>query len=133
MPAFTASSTVYDLLTINGGTTLATVQRGAFNGMKVKEISLWSIGVTTIQSGAFHDVGDLVKLSLYNNQMETIPDDAFNGLKQLKTLCLCSNPLKTVNASWCSQMPALEMLQLQNNQLETIQDGAFNGLNQLNT
>ena len=52
VPKFKHSNTVYGKLEISGNTTLSTVQTGAFNGLKVKELSLSAIGITAIQSGA---------------------------------------------------------------------------------
>ena len=133
VPTFNHSNTVYGMLAISGDTTLSTVQTGAFNGLKVKELSLTFIGITAIQSGAFSDLNDtLESLSLDNNKLETMPEDVFDGLGKLKKLRLVWNQLKIVIPDWFSQLPALELLDLSFNNLETIPDKSFDKLHKLN-
>ena len=136
VPPFTASNTSYDTLEITGGetgTTLLTLQTGAFAGITVREIKLVSIGLTAIQSWAFIGVGALHELYIYGNQLTEIADNAFNGLDELTRFFLVEGNLKTVSAAWLSQMPELVFLSFSSNQLETIPVGTFEGLNKLQT
>ena len=130
VPQFKAVSTVYDALMIKKAR-LSTVQRGAFNGLKVKKILLERIGIKSVQPGAFYGVGELLEISVTSNQIDTIAADAFHDLKQLKTLKLRLNRLTKVHAAWWTQMPLLEELDLGYNSLANIPDDAFEGLNQL--
>ena len=130
VPQFKAVSTVYDALMIKKAR-LSTVQRGAFNGLKVKKIFLHSISIKSVKSGAFYGVSNLLEITIYGNQIDTIATDAFNDLKQLKILKLISNRLTMVLAAWWTQMPLLEELSLGHNSFGNIPDDAFDGLNQL--
>ena len=132
VPTFKHSNTVYGLLVISGDTTLSTVQTGAFDGLKVKELSLTFIHITATQSGPFSDLSDtLESLSLNNNKLETMPEDVFDGLSKLKKLSLAWNQLKIVSPAWFSQLPALEHLDLTGNDFETIPDKSFDKLHKL--
>jgi len=70
-------------------------------------------------------------LSLYNNQLTTISDKAFNGLTNLKWLYLSDNQLTTISDKAFNGLTNLEWLSLSDNQLTTISDKAFNGLTNL--
>ena len=132
VPPFKHSNTVYNSLVIGGKTTLSTVQTGAFNGLKVKNIRLNTIGITAIQSGAFSDLNDtLVSLYLDHNKLETMPEDVFGGLDQLRTLHLGNNQLKIAIPTWFSHTPALRVLFFDGNNLQTMPDDIFNDLHQL--
>ncbi|KAK2163205.1 hypothetical protein NP493_1477g00028 [Ridgeia piscesae] len=56
-------------------------------------------------------------LILNNNNIETIPDNAFDGLHHLEQLLLSGNRLKTISAAWVSQKPSLNILLLGDNPL----------------
>ena len=119
VPQFKHSNTVYDKLEISGKTKLSTVPTGSFNGLKVKEIRLENIGITAIQAGAFSDLNDTLEiLYLDLNQLETIPEDAFQGINLLKTLWLHNNRLKTLSYALVQNKPHLESLTLYGNPLE---------------
>ena len=132
VPTFKHSNTVYNSLVIGGKTTLSTVQTGAFNGLKVRSLTLASIGITAIQSGVFSHLSDtLEQLSLHDNELKTMPGDSFDGLGQLRVLYLGNNYFKTVIPAWFSQLPLLDHLDLSENKLETIPDKSFNKLHKL--
>ena len=156
VPAFRPSGDIYHKLVIENGTTISTVQAGAFEGVKVKRIVLSRLGVKTIESGAFSHLGDVLeKLDLSFNQIETVPDDVFVGLVRLKRLSLYTNKLRTLtptvfrdlielkelvlgvnrlptlSPSVFRHLAKLEVLVLVTNKLETITDDAFVGLQSL--
>jgi len=156
VPTFRPSDTIFDKLVIEKGTTISSVQVGAFVGVKVKSIVLSHLGVKTIEPGAFSHLGDVLEaLDLSFNQIEIVPDDAFVGLVRLKTLSLQSNKLSkltpavfreltelkdlvlatnrlaTLSPSVFRHLAKLEVLVLVTNRLETITDDAFVGLRSL--
>ena len=126
VPQFQPSNTTYHMLRIYWRTTMPTVQAGAFKGLKVKEVNLGGLEITTIQPGAFSDLGDILEeLYLNNNHLQTIPDDGFKGLQQLTHLSLQYNRLNTVNPALFRDMSQLYSLRLSYNQLDSIPDDTF--------
>ena len=137
VPPWTPSSNVYYYLRIQSGTsgtTLSTIQTAAFKGVKTQRLFLEYIGLTTVQSRAFSELGDvLIILYIQHNPIETFQKGAFDGLNQLELLWLAPNRLKSVSAEWWGQLPALGRLFIHYNEIDTILDGAFNNLTQLKT
>ena len=93
VPPWTPSSNVYYYLRMksgtNGTTTLSTIQTAAFKGLKTQRLFLEYIGLTTVQSRAFSELGDVLIMShIEHNPIETFQEGAFDGLDQLELLWL---------------------------------------------
>ena len=78
------------------------------------------------------DLKRLTKLNFYNELIESIADDAFEGLEQLQELNLSSNhDIKTLKSNQFRGLHSLKKLYLGECNIETIEDDCFLALNQL--
>ena len=129
VPPFRRSNTIYYKIWLSSGT-ISTVQAGAFRNVKVKNIKLTDIGVTSVKPGAFSGLEDILeRIEIDGNRLEAIEDDVLTGFNKLIKLDMSRNRLKTLNKF--GNLTRLKELYLYNNQLETIPHDAFDGLNQL--
>ena len=85
----------------------------------------------TLPDTIFNGLKNLQILSIDNNQLQTLPDTIFNGLQNLQKLLLYGNQLQTLPANIFNGLKNLQILSISNNQLQTLPDGIFNGLNNL--
>ncbi|XP_056005694.1 slit homolog 2 protein-like isoform X3 [Ostrea edulis] len=96
-------------------------------------LHLYNNQLTTIGNGAFEGLSNLQTLYLFSNQLTTIGNGAFEGLSNLQTLILGYNQLTTIENGAFEGLSNLQELFLDNNQLTTIENGAFEGLSNLQT
>ncbi|XP_056005693.1 slit homolog 2 protein-like isoform X2 [Ostrea edulis] len=96
-------------------------------------LHLYNNQLTTIGNGAFEGLSNLQTLYLFSNQLTTIGNGAFEGLSNLQTLILGYNQLTTIENGAFEGLSNLQELNLGYNQLTTIENGAFEGLSNLQT
>ena len=90
-------------------------------------------GIKSVQPGDFSGLTALRVLSLYNNELSSLPDNVFLGLTALRQLNLSSNELGSLPAAIFSGLTALGQLYLHINELTSLPDGVFSGLTALET
>jgi Leucine-rich repeat (LRR) protein len=108
---------------------------GPTSGFKVTNINLANNQLTSIRVGIFTGLPQLLHLSLRNNLISTIEDNAFAG-SYLRSLDLSNNRLISISARTFTSINGgfsyadnnLRSLYLQNNQLLAIDPTAFNTL-----
>ena len=84
--------------------------------------------------GVFSGLAKLETLDLYNNQFyQGLPAGVFSGLTKLETLNLGANRLPALRAEAFSGLSALETLILGVNRLPALPAGVFSGLTKLKT
>ena len=79
------------------------------------------------------DLADLNGLSLNNNELATLPGDAFNGFSSLTHLDLGNNDLTELPADVFDDQTNLRRLELYNNQLTAVPADLLDGFTQLET
>ena len=87
-----------------------------------------------LPSGVFSGLAKLETLDLYNNQFyRGLPAGVFSGLAKLETLNLGANRIPALRAEVFSGLSALETLNLERNRLPALPAGVFSGLTKLKT
>uniref|UniRef100_A0A336MPK0 CSON005026 protein n=1 Tax=Culicoides sonorensis TaxID=179676 RepID=A0A336MPK0_CULSO len=76
--------------------------------------------LSQIEPHSFQSCRKLEVISLENNKIKMIPENAFNGLVALKTLNLAGNRIERVENHWFKEMSKLEQLDLQRNLINFI-------------
>ncbi len=82
----------------------------------------------TLRDGVFNSTSNLKVLDLQFNSLEYLPYRIFDGLDDLNRLTLYSNNLKSLPSL---KIKGLVELYLENNDLRLLQDGTFNGTSAL--
>ena len=95
------------------------------------DLVLTGLGIMALQSGDFRDLSNVDELRLDRNDLETLPDDVFDGLDSLRKLHLNDNSLETLPDDVFDGLDSLRKLHLNDNSLETLPKGAFDGLDGL--
>ena len=88
-------------------------------------------GITALQSWDFQDLPNVDELRLNRNDLETLPDDVFDGLDGLRRLHLNDNDLATLPKGAFGGLDGLRRLYLNDNDLDDLPDGAFDHLESL--
>ena len=88
-------------------------------------------GITALQAGDFHDLPNVNELHLDRNDLESLPDDVFDGLDGLRRLRLNDNDLATLPKGAFDGLDGLRRLYLNDNDLDDLPDGAFDHLESL--
>ena len=96
-------------------------------------LSLNDQSITALAAGDFDGLTALVTIFLYNNDLDTLPDDVFDGLTALNRLDLDNNSLTALHADVFDGVPALFALFLNDNLLTTLPDDVFDGMTKLVT
>ncbi len=107
---------------------------GLRNILNIKTVQFLRLGnnqLTTIPTNAFAGLTNLKDLFLRDNQLTTIQPNAFTGLTSLTELALYNNQLTTIQPNAFAGLTNLEKLYLYNNQLTTIKPDTFTGLTSL--
>ena len=87
-----------------------------------------------LPSGVFSGLAKLETLDLYDNQFhQGLPARVFSGLTKLETLNLGENRIPMLRAEAFSGLSVLETLNLGVNRLPALPDGVFSGLTKLKT
>ena len=88
-------------------------------------------GITALQSWDFQDLPNVDELRLDRNDLESLPDDVFDGLDGLRRLRLNDNDLATLPKGAFDGLDGLRRLYLNDNDLDDLPDGAFDHLESL--
>ena len=97
----------------------------------ITRLSLVDNQLETLPEGLFTGLNQLREIYLLMNKLTALPDHIFAGLNQLKTLELEDNRLKALPEQIFAGLSQLEQLHLNSNRLAALQERLFNGLNQL--
>ena len=76
----------------------------------------------------FYYVGNITRLLLSHNELETLPNDVFCGLSKLKHLTLNYNRIEYLQKGVFSHLISLRTLKLDNNNIMTPDEGTFSPL-----
>lgn len=85
----------------------------------------------TLEGLAFANCSSLVSLHFDNNNLESLPFDAFHGMQQLVRLDLWTEGLTVLEPVWFKDLVSLKVLDLRENQLQEIPEEAFDALLEL--
>ena len=91
------------------------------------------VGISSLQTGDFAGLTNLVSLDLRFSGLSELPADIFAGLINLETLRLNNNDLVTLPPNIFAGLTNLETLRLNNNDLVTLPPNIFAGLINLET
>ncbi|XP_076047634.1 toll-like receptor 6 [Oratosquilla oratoria] len=97
----------------------------------VTSLDLSSNDVTILPSGVFSGLSRLSVLSLANNELGKIDDDALVGLEALRDLDLSHNRLVALPEDAFRPTPQLMFFRMKNNSMSVIAPELFRGLGQL--
>ncbi len=97
----------------------------------LNDLSLFGNQLTTLPVNIFLDCISLTTLILEENKLLIIPATSFNGLANLRTLNLSSNFLLALEKGTFNGLIQLETLDLNDNPLRILPVGIFHGLNKL--
>lgn len=96
---------------------------------QVSKLNLSYNSLQTLPADIFSDLHNLEHLDLYTNRLQTLPIGIFNGLSNLQVLKLDNNELKELPISIFSNLHNLVSLYIAFNQLKELPTGIFSGLN----
>ena len=97
-------------------------------------LDLSSTGISSLKTGDFNGLTDLMELNLNSNDLSELPPNIFAGLTNLQSLNLSSNAFSTLLANIFADLTSLQTLLLNdNNELETLPMNIFDGLTNLLT
>ncbi|XP_029654389.2 protein slit-like, partial [Octopus sinensis] len=97
----------------------------------VEYLDLQDNNIATIQEGVFTGLKNLKQLSLKDNKISRIEKEMFQGLQNLQELILWNNKISTIEEDVFTRLSDLTSLDLDGNDISTIKDGSFNGLSNL--
>jgi Leucine-rich repeat (LRR) protein len=108
---------------------LESIYKGIFNLMlQLNKLSLVNNDIDTIESDSFLTgpfETHLTELYLSENKLTRIRRDYFNGLSKLKILCLDNNLIEEIDEDSFENMPRLKQLHLHSNGIQLIQNEMF--------
>ncbi|XP_050537714.1 protein artichoke-like [Daktulosphaira vitifoliae] len=82
----------------------------------------------------FNELGiPIVDLKLNNNNLSSLPDDAFIGMNKIRILYLSDNRLTEVPTQIFKHMPSIEVLNLARNSIHSVASGDFQSLSLMST
>lgn len=118
---------------------LTKIDRGVFNGLKIKILKLKHNKIEEIHSDAFDNMTNLLILDLSLNEIVTIPVGLFKNSSRIYQLYLENNRIRTLNGNIFSNLKReqknsedkLLSIYLEYNEIEFIDVQAFNGLDDL--
>lgn len=79
------------------------------------DLEVHGVGLVTVEENAFQYSSHLVRISLYNNEIKSIPSNTFKNLKKLELLELGRNRLEKIDLKWFQDLKELQELHLQEN------------------
>ncbi|XP_070000162.1 leucine-rich repeat-containing G-protein coupled receptor 5 isoform X3 [Penaeus vannamei] len=112
------------------GNRISSVSPQAFEGVKLQNLNLARNKVTHLRNGDLIGNDKLLSLSLHQNQIVQVDDEAFTPLTSLQVLDLTENQLRLIPPAILS-LSQLRRLHLGNNQLTYISEESFKGLSLL--
>lgn len=98
---------------------------------KIRKISLDKCSLRTVKANQFRGLTSLEILSINQNEINFIEDNAFKQLPSLKELYLNDNLLKKINETTLRGATNLLVLHVTNNKIRTIAQDAFFNLGSL--
>ena len=98
--------------------------------LKIVVLSLAKQNIVSLKPGDFEGLSTST-LNLSNNNLNTLPEGVFTGLKNLRRLELGHNQIITLPEGVFEPLTKLKALSLNNNQLITLPEGVFYGLQTL--
>ena len=111
---------------------IQTLSYHSFNGLReIETLYLNDNNLTSIDDTHFLGLRQLTSLWLQNNMISTISQGAFYDLESLLTLNLSTNSIRTLNLDIFWTNHKLRNLELQNNQISTIEQSLENVLDAL--
>lgn len=98
------------------------IPRGTFARFDgyLSELELRDCGIKRIDPGAFSDLYNLVRLSLHNNQLDTIDSDMLQGVSNLRHLDLSHNNIYRITNDAFNNLPYLTSLNVSENVMNCI-------------
>ena len=87
--------------------------------------------LVSLPPGSFNGLHGLYSLLLYNNHLQSLETDIFNGLQKLQILNVNNNNLKFLPPYLFNGLPEFGLLLLENNHLESLPADLFNGLHNI--
>lgn len=96
-----------------------------------RQLYIFQNGIDTLTREDFQGLGDLELLDLSQNELAQIPGGAFEMLSKLKNLDLSSNHMAHISKDSFSGLVQLERLYLHGNRIQKIDPEAFDGLEML--
>ena len=88
--------------------------------------------IDEIPANVFAHLNVCVTIDLSENIINSIEQDAFNGLLAIEYLHIDQNKLKRIARSMLEVLEALRILTMHTNEIETIEAGSFSGQSRLN-
>ncbi|GJQ75419.1 hypothetical protein Trydic_g23587 [Trypoxylus dichotomus] len=113
------------------GNQLKRISNGVFNIPSVTLLTLRNNVIEEIEDNALENMTSLIELDLSNNRIVNIHSEWFMNLLKLERLDLSGNELRIVSNSTFGNLRNLQVLQLQNNKIQLLDKGSFKGLDDL--
>lgn len=122
------NSTAIELLQINNGSSLNTLNDSVFSGLSIQNLQITKSDVKSVHPHAFNGLNStLERLTLAENQLTKVPTQSLSYLKSLRELDLTANQITSL-ADDSFQPLRLLTLKLADNSLVNISKRAFHGL-----
>ena len=97
----------------------------------IRKLDLRGKNISTLRSGDFAGLTQLVGIDLADNELVQLPGDVFSGLTALRSVLLSNNRLTSLPDGVFSGLTALASVWLHENRLTALPDGVFSGLTAL--
>lgn len=97
----------------------------------IRNLYIFQNGIDTLSQDDFEGLGQLELLDLSQNELAEFPDGVFGMLSKLKNLDLSSNHITQIHKDSFSGLVQLERLYLHRNRIQSIHLEAFEGLEML--
>ena len=107
---------------------IVSLKPGDFEGLSISTLYLSNNNLNTLPEGVFVGLKNLNRLNLNNNQITTLPEGVFEPLTRLANLYLENNQITTLPEGVFVGLKNLERLNLSNNQITTLPEGIFDYL-----
>ena len=112
-----------------GGAIQSDIALGKLENLRV--VSLWGNELTSVPEGLFSGLDNLRIINLAENELTSVPDGLFSGLDNLRGIELASNELTSVPDGLFSGLGKLNYIRLAGNKLTSVPEGLFAGLREL--
>jgi len=134
LPSACIETRIIANLVMYQGTTVDRLQHRILDGLKVRQLELVGLGITSIDVTAFQALSThLEVLHLQDNQLESLPRGVFRPLTRLSRLQLHNNRLTQVSGNIFSGLTNLVYLTLNVNRLTAVDRNTWYSLPRLVT
>ncbi len=99
----------------------------------ITSLNLSSKSITSLSTGDFNGLINLIKLNLSVNNLTSLPDDIFDELTSLEYFHINYNQLSALNGDLFENNTSLREIDLTDNNLSSFPDGIFEGLTSIST